>query len=283
MFLLFLMEPDMRYLLFSALLLTGCASRTAQMALIKAVELHNEAVVRLEAQNRRLLVELEQMKVAAAAEKGDVAAAKQSVLSIAKTMEEGMAVRVMMERAKVEMEVAREHTKPLLERLFGWTKGAKSDKVLDEPNVSMEDDQRESVVGCSFDDKEQDECACGGRQVEPGHTLSDMGSECSGASIDDTVSQRGVEQCEAPRIFCVGSGSFIESLGQEYLWGYGAGQPGAEGVFRTVGGVLTTCERSRGMGETRGDVQCLSRGSQLEVLIQTWVVAGVMADCGDTS
>lgn len=40
-------------LIFSALLLTGCASRSAQQALIRAVELHNEAVVRLESQNRR--------------------------------------------------------------------------------------------------------------------------------------------------------------------------------------------------------------------------------------
>lgn len=165
-------------LIFSALLLTGCASRSAQLALIRAVELHNEAVTRLESQNRRLSLELEQMKVAAAAEKGDVAAAKQSVLNIAQSMEDGMAVRVMMERAKVEMEYAREHTKPLMERLFGWTKGAKVGTLsTGEPNGPVEDGRRDTTVGFGRDtstDGQRDECVRAGRQVESGHTVSDV-------------------------------------------------------------------------------------------------------------
>lgn len=108
----------MRFCIFLPLILVGCASRSAQTFLMQAVEQQNEILLKLESQNQRLSLEIEQMKVVAAAEKGDTVAAQECVKYLFDTMSEGADIRVLVERAKINMEQARDKMRPWIIRLF---------------------------------------------------------------------------------------------------------------------------------------------------------------------
>ncbi|MFA5234742.1 MAG: hypothetical protein WC390_10115 [Sulfurimonas sp.] len=143
----------MRLCIFLPLILAGCASRSAQIFLMQAVEQQNQILLKLESQNQRLSLEIEQMKVAAAVEKGNAAEAQECVKSLFDTINEGTEIKILAERAKINMEQVRDKMRPWIIRLFDKQSPIKSPEVQKRNSVesiNRENSQPISAVGIEF-------------------------------------------------------------------------------------------------------------------------------------